>query len=288
MAALLKANEDGSPNFECKVVTAPPFNIGRVELKAKVRELFSDETDVALLYFSGHGTINDLDGYLVTQDARQYDEGVSMSDVARWANESKAHEVVILLDCCHSGALGNLPDVGDKVLLREGVSILTASRGSQVAVEIAGGGVFTSLLCAALEGGASDVLGNVTIASIYADVDQSLGAWDQRPLFKALVSKLIPLRTCNPVVPLEILRRLPEYFPAEISEFQLDPSFEPDADPKHPEHEAIFKNLQRLRDARLLAAVGEDHMFYAAINSKSCKLTPLGKFHWCLAKNGKL
>jgi hypothetical protein len=29
-------------------------------------------------------------------------------------------------------------------------------------------------------------------------------------------------------------------------------------------------------------------MFYAAINSKSCKLTPLGKFHWHLARDGKL
>jgi hypothetical protein len=194
----------------------------------------------------------------------------------------------MLLDCCHSGALGNLPAIGDKVLLREGVSILTASRGSQVTVEIAGGGVFTSLVCAALDGGASDVLGKVTIASIYTYVDQLLGAWDQRPLFKALVSKLIPLRTCNPVVPLEILRKLPNHFPSENAEFQLDPSFEPDVPPRHPEHEAIFRNLQRFRDARLLAPVGEEHMFYAAINSKSCKLTPLGKFYWRLAKAGKL
>jgi Caspase domain len=288
MADLLKTNEDGSPNFECKTLTAPPFNIGRADLKSRIKELFINEADVALLYFSGHGTKNILGGYLVTQDAQQHDEGVPMSDVIALANKSRAQEVVILLDCCHSGALGDLPGAEDKMLLREGVSILTASRGSQVAVEIAGGGVFTSLLCAALEGGASDVLGKVTIGSIYAYVDQSLGAWDQRPLFKALVSKLIPLRTCNPVVPLEILRRLPEYFTSESAEFQLDPSFEPDADPKHPEHEATFRDLQKLRDARLLVAVGAEHMFYAAINSRSCKLTPLGRFHWNLAKAGKL
>jgi hypothetical protein len=242
MAELLKTNEDGSPNFECRVLTGPPLNIGRAEPKSRIKELFINKADVALLYFSGHGTKDDLGGYLVTQDAQQHDEGVPMSEVITLANESNAQEVVILLDCCHSGALGDLPGIGDKTLLREGVSILTASRGSQVAVEIAGGGVFTSLLCAALEGGASDVLGKVTIAGIYAYVDQSLGAWDQRPLFKALVSKLTPLRTCNPVVPFEILRRLPEY--SETAELQLDPSFEPDADPKHPEHEAIFKNCK--------------------------------------------
>ena len=288
IAALLKNNEDGSPNFECKVLTAPPLTIQRSRLKSKVEDLFANEADVALLYFSGHGTINNLGGYLVTQDAQQYDEGVSMVDVITMANRSPVSEVVILLDCCHSGALGSVPDLEDKTLLREGVSILTASRGSQVAVEIAGGGVFTSLVCAALEGGASDVLGKVSIASVYAYVDQALGAWEQRPLFKALVSQLISLRNCPPVVPLALLRLLPKYFPLSDYSFPLDPSFEPDAQPAHPENEEIFSHLQKFRAARLVVPVGEEHLYYAAMNSKSCKLTPLGRFYWSLANTGKL
>lgn len=288
IAKLLKNNEDGSPNFDCKVLTAPPLPIQRSGLKAKIEELFASEAEVALLYFSGHGTINSLGGYLVTQDARQYDEGVSMVDVITMANKSQVSEVVILLDCCHSGALGSVPNFDDKTLLREGISILTASRGSQVAVEIAGGGVFTSLVCAALEGGASDVLGKVSIASVYAYVDQALGAWEQRPLFKALVSHLISLRNCHPAVPLSLLRLLPRYFPLPDYCFPLDPSFEPDAEPPHPENEEIFSHLQKFRAARLLVPVGEEHLYYAAMNSKSCKLTPLGCFHWSLANTGKL
>jgi hypothetical protein len=29
-------------------------------------------------------------------------------------------------------------------------------------------------------------------------------------------------------------------------------------------------------------------LYYAAMNTKSCKLTPLGQFHWSLANSGKL
>src|SRR6266851_1508112 len=211
IARLLRTQQDGSPNFECQILTAPPFPITRAILKGKVEDLFRDEADVALLYFSGHGFANDLGGYIVTPDAERNDEGVSMVDVITIANRSRVGEVVVLLDCCYSGTLGALPTLNNLTVLREGISILTASRGSQVSVEIRGRGLFTSLLCAALEGGASDVLGKVTIASVYAYVDQALGAWEQRPLFKAVVSQLISLRNCSPVVPIELLRLLPRY-----------------------------------------------------------------------------
>ncbi len=288
VARLLKTHQDGSPNFDLQILTAPPFSITRAILKGKIDDLFRDEADVALLYFSGHGFANNLGGYLVTTDAKRYDEGVSMVDVITMANNSHAREVVIFLDCCYSGALGALPALNNQTVLREGISLLTASRGSQVSVEIRGRGLFTSLLCAALEGGASDVLGKVTVASVYAYVDQALGAWEQRPLFKAVVSQLISLRNCSPVVPIELLRLLPRYFSSADTELPLDPSFEPDAEPRHPENEQIFSHLQKYRAARLVVPVGEEHLYYAAMNSKSCKLTPLGQFHWSLANTGKL
>ena len=34
-----------------------------------------------------------------------------MGDILKMANDSKAEEVVVFLDCCHSGNLGNLPAV---------------------------------------------------------------------------------------------------------------------------------------------------------------------------------
>ena len=293
MEELLAHNEDGSPNFSCRKIISPVASgiaVTRGIIKDHVTELFSHEADVALLHFSGHGTVNNLGGYLVTTDAAKYDEGLSMVDVLTLANGSKAREVVIILDCCHSGALGSLPAIdNDKAILREGVSVLTASRSSQLSQETPNDrGLFTSHVCSALKGGAADVIGNVTVASVYAYVDQVLGAWEQRPLFKSHVSRLIPLRRCKPEVPLELLRLLPQYFTAATTEFQLDPSFEPLADPKHSENETIFGHLQKFRAARLLAPVGEEHMYFAAMNSKTCKLTELGAFYWMLANEGKI
>src|SRR5262245_4317831 len=74
MAAVLRKHDDGSPNFECRVLAAPANGktdvVGRPTLKQAIGELFQGTPEVALLHFSGHGTYNNLDGYLVTQDSK--------------------------------------------------------------------------------------------------------------------------------------------------------------------------------------------------------------------------
>lgn len=289
IADVLHTNVDGSPNFDCQLLTAPSNTVTRAVLKRRISELFEQPTDLALLYFSGHGTENNLGGYLVTPDAESYDEGVAMTDVLTLAHRSRIAEVVIILDCCSSGAFGELPTVNnDAATLREGISVLTASRSNEAAIELGGRGMFTALVCDALAGGASDVLGIVTVASVYTYVDESLGAWDQRPLFKAHVSKLLPLRRDRPAVELATLRQLPRWFPNADSLLRLDPSFEPTEEPHDADHEGIFRQLQRCRDAKLIEPDGEEHMYYAAMNSTGCRLTPLGRHYWRLANEGRI
>ncbi len=296
MEEVLKKHQDGSRNFDCKKLITPDHRITRSSLKKHVEDLFAYQTDVALFYFSGHGTENNLGGYLVTQDARAYDEGLPMQEVLTLANNSKAHEVVIILDCCNSGAFGAIPAINNTLVnLREGISVLTASLADQSSMEENGNGIFTKLIYEALQGGASDVIGSVTVASMYAYADQILGAWDQRPLLKSHVSKLLPLRKCKPQVDPSILRLLPDYFETSDYIYPLDPSYEwdkheagPEYQMRNLEHEAIFKHFQKYRDAHLLVPVGEDHLYYAAIHSKACKLTALGQFYWTLANQGKI
>src|SRR5260370_9934112 len=123
MEEVLKRHQDGSRNFDCKKLIAPNQSITKATLRRHVEELFAYQTDVALFYFSGHGTENNLGGYLVTQDATVYDEGLSMKDVLTLANKSKAHEVVIILDCCYSGQFGKMPEIDNiSVNLLEGIS----------------------------------------------------------------------------------------------------------------------------------------------------------------------
>jgi hypothetical protein len=291
MAGLLAEHADGSPNFDVKLLTAPTGNVSKPALRKAVQDLFGKATDcdVALFYFSGHGTENDLGGYLVTQDAAAYDEGVALSAVLTLANQSEARERIIILDSCHSGHLGTVPEAGSSaVQLQEGVSVLTASRSTEYAMEVGGGGLFTDLVVGALEGGASDVLGETTVAAVYAYVEQALGPWDQRPMFRANVAKLVSLRCNHASVPREILRLLPGWFPMPESVFPLDPSFEPDAKPAHADNEAVFGQLQKCRASKLVEPVREDHMYFAAMNSTGCKLTPLGVHYWRLAQGGRL
>lgn len=289
LSKLLERHEDGSPNYACRVMLAPGETITRATIRKATEELFKSNADSALFYFSGHGTENNLGGYLVTPDAGAYDDGVPLTDILTLANKSAIPHVLILLDSCFSGAFGAIPAVSsDTANIREGVSVLTASRASEFAVETSGSGVFTNLVCGALEGGAADPLGMVTAAGVYSYVDQALGPWDQRPLFKAHVSTLIPIRQCRPAVPLEVLRQIPDWFAQPTAEFPLNPSYEPDAEPHDAEREKVFGCLQRLRAARLLEPVGEEHMYFAAMNKKSCVLTPLGRHFWKLAKEQRI
>src|SRR6266545_1325838 len=138
MASVLGTHGDGSPNFAPLLMTSPE-TIDRSKLRAAIEALFTGGCDIALFYFSGHGLITSTGGYVVTTDAKKYDEGVSMDDILKLANQSPAKDKVIILDCCHSGALGTPTITGSNVaMLSEGLSVLTASRDSESALEING------------------------------------------------------------------------------------------------------------------------------------------------------
>jgi hypothetical protein len=90
-------------------------------------------------------------------------------------------------------------------------------------------------------------------------------------------------------VPPEDLRRLTDWFPSPDHELGLDPSYEPTEDPQNEEHEQIFGRLQKLRAAKLVEPSGsEEHMYYAALNSGSCRLTQLGQLYWRLVSGGRI
>lgn len=289
IASVLETHADGGPNFSVKLLTSPPDSVTKSELRGAIELLFAGDCDVCLFYFSGHGTIKSTGGYIVTTDAKKYDEGVSMDDILALANQSKAKDKVVLLDCCHSGALGTPTISGGHVAhLSEGLSVLTASRDSESALEIKGKGVFTSLVVDALKGGAADLRGYITPGSIYAYVDQALGPWDQRPIFKTNVTRFTSLRSIAPPVPFDTLREICVYFPTPEHEFNLDPSYEFTEAQADPGHVAIFKDLQKFEGVGLVVPVGEEHMYFAAMNSKSCRLTALGFQYWRLVKEKRL
>ncbi len=289
MKDVLSRHDDGNINFNCKIITSPSRTITRAVLRQKISELFQQPADAAFLHFSGHGTVNGLGGYLVTPDYCDYDVGIPMSEILALANQSEVNEVFITLDCCHSGAFGVLPAVSnERIILADGVSVITATRPAQQALEEGGGGVFTSLLVEALEGGAAALLGEVTAASVYAYIDNALSAWDQRPMFKANVSRFLRLRKAPPKVDEALVRKLTEYFPLPAEALQLSKEYEPSVEPRNETKEQIFRDLLKLRNAGLVEPIDAEHMYYAAIRSKSCGLTMLGRYYWRLVEEDKI
>lgn len=295
-ASIIENNGDGSSNFDVRLNTDVPT---KSILKEMIHELFQGESDTALLYFSGHGYIDDVGGYIVTPDMRPHDVGVSMDEILTIANNSRAKDKIIILDCCHSGALGTPRVSGaNATQIAEGVTILTASRDYEYSLEVNGQGVFTTLLLDALKGGAADLRGHITPGSIYAYIDQALGPWDQRPVFKTNISRFTSLRTVIPQVPVTTIRNLVKYFPSPEEEYRLDPSFEDTNSPNiehkviepyaNEENVSIFKELQKLEGVGLVVPVDEEHMYFAAMNSKSCKLTALGYHYWRLVKDRRI
>lgn len=295
--AVLERHDGGAVNFDCKLLTATSSKatVNRNDLKDSIEELFSSDGEIALFYFAGHGALETTGGYLAVSNTGRPDEGVPLSEVLTLANASKATNKVIILDSCNSGIAGTQTTGGDAAILSEGLTILTASTKDQYASEILGRGLFTSLLVDALNGSAANLTGDITPGSVYAHIDQSLGAWEQRPVFKTNVKQFVTLRKVSPPISIADLRRIALFFPSPGYEISLDPTFEPEMKGRDegmpdpiPENTEKFVVLQRYNKLNLLVPVDTPNMWNAAMESRSCKLTALGEHYRRLVQNGRI
>lgn len=293
--AVLERNGDGTLNFDTRLMSATSENsyITRADLKDAIQELFEGESEVAVLYYAGHGSYDALGGYLCTSEVKRADDGLSLDDVMGIVGQSKAQNKIIILDSCYSGLVANSKEMQNYSILHNGTTVLAACDENQYSSEEKGHGVFTTLLIEALYGGAMNLLGEVSPGSIYSYIDRSLGGWEQRPVFKANIKRFVSLRKNSPPIPITELHRITEFFNTPYEEYALDPTYEPD---KHEadvlevntEHEAIFSILQKYVKLNLVVPVGAEHMYYAAINHKACKLTVQGQHYWKLAKKNRI
>lgn len=286
---MLDRNFDGTVNFaqpKLMVGTGPNDIIERGELREAIRQLFSDDSDVSLFYFAGHGHVDAAGGYLCAGDCKTGDDGIALADILTFANSSPSRNRIIILDSCFSGIAGSHAIKTQLTEIAEGVTILTASTKDQYANEQNGSGVFTGLLVDALSGAAANLVGLVTPGSVYAHIDQSLGSWSQRPVFKTNIKRFVSLRQVQPPIPLADLQQIARLFPSRGHVFQLDPSFEPEHDSAVLAHTLVFATLQKYNRVGLLIPVGADHMYHAAINSKSVKLTATGEHYRRLVAEG--
>ena len=298
--AVLERNGDGTPNFGkdgIKLLTATDSanSVSRAQLRDSIKELFSGQHETVLFYFAGHGHIESTGGYLLASDAKSGDEGIPLNEIVTFANQSLSQNRIIVLDSCHSGIVATSPLAQGVAEIKTGTTILTASTETQYASEKNGAGIFTTLFVDALSGGAGNLVGDVTPGSVYAHIDQSLGPWEQRPVFKTNVERFVTLRKVHPPVALSELQLIARLFPAPGHKFQLDPTYEPErsAMDAHlpapdPTNTAQFMVLQKYNRVGLVVPIEAPHMWHAAMWSKSCKLTMLGEHYRRLVDQGRI
>jgi len=295
---VLERHSDGTLNFGVNLMagTGPSEPVRRAFLSDQIEALFigaDDTIETALLYFAGHGYLDTVGGFLIASDSNRGDEGIPLNSILSWANQSRSKNKVIILDSCHSGIAGSRSSTPNTAELTEGMTILTASTAEQYASEENGSGVFTSLLVDALNGSASNLVGDITPGSVYAHIDQSLGPWKQRPVFKTNVKRFVSLRKVQPPIALADLHQIATLFPSPGHEFPLDPSFEPERSSvdsgipaPNPLNTAKFAVLQKYNRVNLVVPVDAPHMWHAAMESKLCKLTVLGEHYRRLVAEG--
>src|SRR3989338_4791499 len=298
IANTLKTNGDGSPNFSIKLLSSASGDVTSEAIHTALEELFSGDAETALFYFAGHGIVNPSTnaGHIVSQDGKKGSWGFSLSDILAMANAAypRINSTVIILDSCNSGYAGEVAGLGNENIsaIGSGVTILTACHRDGTPVEDGGRGLFTSMLLDGLSGSSADILGRITPASVYSHIDQTLGAWEQRPIYKANVQTFVTLREIVPKVSRAVLQKLPIYFPNPTDIFALDPSFEPDRGEEAEKLKAVpvaLKNVEKYRELQmcnrygLIVQVDQPHMWHAAVHSTGCKLTGLGAHYRNLA-----
>jgi hypothetical protein len=101
-----------------------------------------------------------------------------------------------------------------------------------------------------------------------------------------------------PTITKETLRKITNYFSDPLKELPLDSSYEK-TNSLAVEHRVLepyaaepntsaFQDLQRFERVGLVKPVGTPHMYFAAMESRSCRLTPLGLHYWRLVQENKI
>lgn len=289
MASHLRENPDKSQNFDIEFLKDE--HDPAVALAA-IKGLFSQPFDVALLYFSGHGSHNATSTVISFYGDNKGVNSINLLDILNCAVNSPAKQKVIILDSCYSGGMGTVK-WGDSIsVLSNGISIITACNSNETAKCDLTYSKFTEIFCYAMEGAAADYAGRITLAGLYSFVEKFFGDKEQRPLFKTNTSESVVIKRVEPRVATDVIERTLKLFMDQDDEYKLDSSYEHTNYPgsidrnhepyANAQHVSIFKDLQALVKIGLVVPTDATDMYFAAMDSKSCHLTPEGKFFWKL------
>jgi Caspase domain len=288
ISELLAKHADGNRNYNTNTILSSHGDVTRATLRSELDAHFSNADGFDLLfYFAGHGAVSNWGPELVTYDySAPGTGGVSMQEIAALASKSKAREVVTILDCCFSGGFADpvdkpLDTIAEQALVKEDMSIMAASRGSQSAFGTDSGGFFTSALVRGLEGAAADIFGHVTPLGLHEFAcrafEQDL---TQQPVLKTYHVHPPVLRQVNPRISRQTLDRLPTLFsdPDAAIAVTADQAVPPGDAPSAEQQD--FAALARLAGVGMIDLDGFASLGHAAGEGDVVRLSPLGRYYY--------
>ncbi|MEL6159424.1 MAG: caspase family protein [Cyanobacteria bacterium J06627_32] len=156
--------------------------------------------NTAFFYFSGHGLQREAgiqEGYLATSDTNPSvgNFGISLNWLRRLLQQSPVRQIVVILDCCHSGELLTFRDADPGA--RAGIDrcFMAASREYESAYEALAGkhSVFTQALLSGLNPYQQEG-GKVSNHALTEHISQQLRGELQQPLFENSGSEIVLTR----------------------------------------------------------------------------------------------
>ncbi len=182
----LLSSEDYGNFTETFVLKNTPHHEIMLQINLLLRKV--GRNDLVLLYYSGHGKLNP-NGKLYLSATNTIigaleATSISLESVKNYIEISSSNRIVIILDCCYSGAVGEVFGRGgadDQLQFMSkgrGTFIMTASTGIQAAVEKESDqyGIFTKHIIQGIKSGKADYDkdGLITVEDIYAYVHEHI------------------------------------------------------------------------------------------------------------------
>ncbi len=153
------------------------------EILLKINQILrdADRNDLVLIYYSGHGKLNPAGKLHLTSTDTLISAleatSIPVSTIKDYVDISSSNKIILILDCCFSGAAGEAfarSGVDDQLQLvsgGRGTYIMTASTGIQVAQERESDqyGAFTKHVIEGIKSGEADLNsdGRITMGELY-------------------------------------------------------------------------------------------------------------------------
>ncbi|MEL7507971.1 MAG: caspase family protein [Cyanobacteria bacterium J06554_1] len=222
--------------------------------------------EAVFFYFSGHGLQREIgirEGYLATSDTQpdSSNSGLSLSWLRRLIKHSPVRQILIILDCCHSGEFLSLKDEAWQGGDGQSYLFIAASREYEEAYESFNSDY--SVLTQAVLSGLSPQQagrGRVTSTDLVASITNQLSHEIQQPLFEQGGSEIVITRQLERYLPksesISIISRLKQY------SFNFCPYRGPEPfEEKHTDYyfgrEALTEELlQTLQQTNICALIG--------------------------------